>query len=107
MTKHINIATQYTRSPAGRFRSDGPFSGERFRDELLLPAFKDSADLVEVNLQGVLGFGSSFLEEAFGGIVRHGFIGRDELINRLIIRSDVNTYERRIKKYINDAKLER
>ena len=107
MTKRISIASQYTRSPAGRFRTDGPFSGERFREELLWPALSESTEEVEVDLQGVLGFGSSFLEEAFGGIVRHGLLTRTDLKRRLRIRSDVATYERRIWKYVDDAKPER
>jgi hypothetical protein len=51
--------------PAGRNRSDGPYSGEFLRDEKLLPVL--AQDKVIVDLDGTLGYGSSFLEEAFGG----------------------------------------
>jgi STAS-like domain of unknown function (DUF4325) len=67
--KSINIAKEFTRYPAGRFRSDGPYSGERFREDLLVPALKET-DVVEVELDGVAGYGSSFLDEAFGGLIR-------------------------------------
>ena len=47
--KQINIPQDYTRYPAGRYISDGSFSGQRFRDELLIPALQNS-DKVEVHL---------------------------------------------------------
>lgn len=98
----INIAEEFTRSPAGRHISDGPFSGEKFRQEFLLPALQNGSD-VEVNLSGTLGFGSSFLEEAFGGLVRYCGLLASDLKKRLNIISPVKTYEQRIWRYINEA----
>jgi len=97
----ISIASEYSDTPAGRYRTDGPFSGERFRDEMLLPALREN-DSVEVNLDGVVGFGSSFLEEAFGGLVRAGYLAAD-LKRRLKIRTSLATYQSRIWRYIEDA----
>jgi STAS-like domain of unknown function (DUF4325) len=102
MTTQINIATDFSRSPAGRFRSDGPYSGERFREEILVPALTKDERVV-VNLKGVLGFGSSFLEEAFGGLVRAG-IAADVLRRKLTVESELKTYEQRIWKYVADAR---
>ena len=68
----INIASQFSRYPAGRFVSDGPFSGEYFRDNLLIPAL-DGGEKVILQMDGTRGYGSSFLEEAFGGLVRKGY----------------------------------
>jgi hypothetical protein len=67
----IDIGKDYSRYPAGRFREDGPFSGERFREERLLGLFQ-AGSKVQVLLDGTAGYGSSFLEEAFGGLVRRG-----------------------------------
>lgn len=72
-TRTISIASDFSRTPAGRYRADGPAPGERFRDEWLLPALREQDGPVEVVFDGVAGFGSSFLEEAFGGLVRQGF----------------------------------
>lgn len=72
MQKLINVATDFSRYPAGRFYDDGPFSGEKFREEFLRPVI-DVRDTAEIELDGVRGYGSSFLEEAFGGLVRAGF----------------------------------
>jgi hypothetical protein len=99
--KMISIAKDYTDTPAGRYRSDGDFSGERFRDEYLVPALREN-DVVEVDLDGVMGFGSSFLEEAFGGLVRLGFAARD-LHRRLRVSAGMAAYRTRIWRYIDDA----
>ncbi|BAK76765.1 hypothetical protein NH8B_1950 [Pseudogulbenkiania sp. NH8B] len=66
---NISIARDFSRVPAGRYLTDGPYSGERFRDEQLIPAL-GSAEMVEIDLDGARGYGSSFLEEAFGGLLR-------------------------------------
>jgi len=71
----ISIAENFSRYPGPRYRKDGPFSGEEFREGYLQPALsaalKDGG-IVAVVLDGVAGYGSSFLEEAFGGLVRSG-----------------------------------
>lgn len=100
-TKLISIAKDFSPFPAGRYLADGPYPGERFRDELLMPALKAHAD-VTVDLDGTTGFGSSFLEEAFGGLVRKGF-SVDELKRRLHIKSERQSYEVRIWSYIAGA----
>ncbi len=69
----INIAHDYTKSPGGRFVTEGEHSGEDFRERILLPAFKEckkTGEKLTVVLDGGYGYGSSFLEEAFGGLAR-------------------------------------
>ena len=69
----INIAETYTKKPGGRFKKEGPFSGEDFRDSVLYPEFcktKQNNDVLIVNLDGGYGYATSFLEEAFGGLAR-------------------------------------
>lgn len=99
--KMISIAREYTDTPAGRYRNDGPFSGQRFREDILVPALNQN-EAIEVDLDGVVGFGSSFLEEAFGGLVRAGFKVA-ELKTRLRISTSLKTYNLRIWRYIEDA----
>jgi hypothetical protein len=70
--KHIDIGKDFSMTPGPRYRADGPYSGQQFREELLQPAFAEY-DLVVVDLDTPVGFGASFLEEAFAGLVRsHG-----------------------------------
>lgn len=100
----INIATDFSPSPAGRFYpADGDFPGQLFREKLLLPAVKEN-DRVVINLDGTDGYGSSFLEEAFGGLVRLGYSG-DVLRQKLQIESSRVSYPLRIWKYIQKADL--
>ena len=102
MTTVLTVASDFARSPSGRYPTDGPNSGERFREELLYPAL--SQDQVEVILDGVLTLGSSFLDEAFGGLVREKGLSPAELRRRLIIKSRLETYVTRIWSYIEDPK---
>jgi len=61
--------TDFTKYPGPRFKKLGPNSGEEFREDYLVEALKKDSE-VSVNLDGVIGYGSSFLEEIFGGIIR-------------------------------------
>lgn len=69
----LSIANEFSKTPGGRYRHEGPFSGQQFREELLLPRFEDALKAkvkLYVDLDGGYGYPSSFLEEAFGGLVR-------------------------------------
>lgn len=68
----IVIARDFSRFPAGRFNEDGPYSGQAFREKKLILALRAGKRFI-INLDGTAGYGSSFLEEAFGGLVRAGF----------------------------------
>lgn len=68
----INVARDFSKYPAGRYVDDGPASGQFFRQKFLIPALKESKPM-SIELDGTRGYGSSFLEEAFGGAVREGF----------------------------------
>jgi STAS-like domain of unknown function (DUF4325) len=96
--KAINVRDEFTRFPAGRYISDGSYSGERFRIQFLIPAL-NSADLVEIHLDGTLSPGSSFLEEAFGGLLRHGFTTSD-LASRLKIVSSDEVLVAEVRQYL-------
>lgn len=84
----INISKDYTTTPGARYKSDGPFSGEEFREKYLEPHFtnEDDQSKIEINLDGAEGYPTSFLEEAFGGLVRK--FGKKRCLNRLIFISD-------------------
>lgn len=100
-SRTISVAGEFSPSPAGRYMNDGPFPGELFRDRYLIPALKEHEE-VTVDLDGTSGFGSSFLEEAFGGLVRKGF-SEGQLRRRLHIRSSRKSYEIRVWDYIREA----
>ncbi len=91
----LSIAENYSQFPAGRYPADGPFNGERFRNDFLVPALKQAAqrgDRVVVLLDGVLAYSSSFLEEVFGGLVRTHVLPADSLKKALEIRANDVAY---------------
>jgi hypothetical protein len=65
----LDVAKAFASTPGGRYRSEGKFSGEEFRQDHVEPLV-DSGNDVEIDLDGPEGFTSSFLEEVFGGLVR-------------------------------------
>ena len=70
--KTVRVRT-HTDAPGARYVSDGTFSGEWFREEILIPAFREAWPKQEkftVDLDGVYGYAATFLEEAFGGLAR-------------------------------------
>lgn len=100
----INIATDFSKFPGGRYRKNGKFSGEEFRDDRLLPAL-EGGDVVTVLIHGTAGYGSSFLEEAFGGAIRAG-LTLEQLKKQLVIQAtdqSFQTYVDEIWQYINEA----
>lgn len=76
----IDVARQFTVQPWGRYEKDDiERSAEVFRKEFLVPALKAGVPFV-VELSNSNRYNSSFLEEAFGGLVRsEGFISKDIL----------------------------
>ena len=102
---NISVANDFSPFPAGRFLADGKFSGERFRDEFLVPALREH-DHVSINMDDVFGFGSSFLEEAFGGLVRiHGFTAH-ELRKALTLSGGVKSDRLLVWRFIDDAQVD-
>jgi len=97
----IKVANEFSRYPAGRFTKDGPYSGEHFRNKFLVPAF-EKEDKVIVELDGARGYGSSFLEEAFGGLVRLGLL-KEVIKRKLEIRATNASLKQEIEEYISNA----
>jgi hypothetical protein len=105
VTKVINLAKEFSSTPAGRFSDDGDYSGERFREEFLAPALKDNGnDKVEIILDGLEGVGSSFWEEAFGGLIR-GKKASSEIVKKKMVLQcqDDDTLVPLIQNYLNRA----
>lgn len=69
----INIAKDFSEIPGARFREDGEYSGEEFREDYLIPKFEEALKAKEklfIDFDGGYGYLISFLEEAFGGLAR-------------------------------------
>ncbi len=72
----IDVTADFTSRPFGRYREDGDRSAQVFREDKLIPAM-EAHEHVVVDLSGYNYYGSSFLEEAFGGLVRAGYSPED------------------------------
>lgn len=103
----ISIAKDFSRIPGARFPKEGNHSGEEFRKFLLLPKLKEAIDKKEklrVVLDGTAGLGTSFLEEAFGGLIRIDNISYDDIQSTLeYISEEDEDYIEEINQYIKDA----
>lgn len=99
---NVSIAAEFSRYPAGRTRQDGPLSGEVFREDKLEPLLRQGK-VITINLDDVLGYGSSFLEETFGGLVRNGFTAEQLRRQLLFISNDDPSLVTEIWLYIDHA----
>lgn len=97
----INVAKDFSKNPSGRYIEDGKASGEVFLKNILLPAVK-THDIVEINFDGVRGYGSSFLEEAFGGFIRETKMTLVEFFKKVKIITQDPLLEQEIKGYLED-----
>jgi hypothetical protein len=90
------IATQFSPKPGPRYRRDDPeTSGEAFREDVLLPLFDEAVrrnEKILIDLDGGYGYGSSFLDEAFGGLARAR--GTRAVLERIDFKSEEEFYLR-------------
>lgn len=105
----INICNDFTDTPGARYRSEGDFSGEEFRETILVPKYKEALktkDKLQIELDGGYGYATSFLEESFGGLARLYEI--QEVLDTLIfVSEDEPGLIDEIVEYIKNARRER
>lgn len=101
--KTIVVVKDFHPAPKGRYPSEGDFSGQRFRDEILAPAMNRN-DHVHVVLDGYNRYGRSFIDEAFGGLVRENGFTEQQLKTKLTYsHSLIKSLERLIAERIDAA----
>lgn len=103
----IKISKDFSDTPGGRYKSEGEYSGEEFRDNILIPQYDKAIEQgkkLVVNLDGCYGLATSFLEEAFGGLVRKK---KDRKILDIleITSSDRPNLREKVISYINEANI--
>ena len=103
----ISIAKDFSRIPGARFPEEGAYSGQEFRNNVLLPKLKNAIsahEKLKVILDGTAGLGTSFLEESFGGLIRIDNISYSDIKNTLILISDEDEdYIEEINQYLSEA----
>jgi hypothetical protein len=108
MDRQIVVGRDFAKYPGPRYARTGSSSGEEFRNRLLIPLLREAiknGTRLTVYLDDVAGYGSSFLEESFGGLIRAG-LSKDEILGHLVI--DAHTvrlkhHALRALEYISDA----
>lgn len=106
----IDIGECFSPYPFGRYSTDGPYNGERFREEILKPAYEDvknePSEKLTISFEHVKwAVGSSFLSESFEEFVKLERIDPAVFLSKLEIEEPDSTkgfYQNTIKKYILD-----
>jgi hypothetical protein len=100
----FSIAKNFSPFPGGRYRRLGPYSGEEFREDVLVRLLKEF-EAVTLVIDGVRGTPSSFFDEAFGGLIRlHGY-SPEELRKRVrIVSEEDKSWVDEIWEYVDSAK---
>ncbi|MBC2887294.1 DUF4325 domain-containing protein [Brucella intermedia] len=94
----LDIGRDFTLTPGARYKKHGDFSGEEFRTKLLAPALRRV-----INADGVLNvvidtvkrsYLVSFLDEAFGGLIRDEGFSLEQTNQHLNIVSSNKRFEK-------------
>jgi hypothetical protein len=88
----ITVIKDFHEKPYGRYRDDADgcdlTSGQTFREDILVPAL-EKFDHVVVDLTGYNRYGRSFLDEAFGGLIREAGLTSSFLEKKLTFKHDL------------------
>lgn len=98
----VKIASDFTRFPSGRYKKGGSTSGEAFRERFLEKPLREG-QVVRVDFDGTIGYGSSFLEEAFGGVVRALNVPSEFVLDHLQLVSTDPSIAEEVRQYIVEA----
>ena len=82
-TININLVQHFSDCPGGRYRANGEFSGEAFREDHLRPALADPANTVTIDMNHAFTIPPSFLDEAFGILVEE--MGEQKFRSRVLV----------------------
>jgi hypothetical protein len=107
----LHISKDFSKTPGPRYISEGMYSGEHFRDSCLYDKVKQAIEegtILKVYLDNTLGYATSFLEEAFGGLIIERDLNYYDIRKVLKIVSTEEEYLiDDIKKYLSDAHCEK
>jgi hypothetical protein len=103
----IKIAKDFSYAPGPRYIREGKNSGEQFRQDCLSPAIREAIakkQKLTVDLDGTAGYGRSFLEEAFGGLIRVEKLDYRAILDSLeVISQEQPAHKEKIDYYLKKA----
>ncbi len=104
---NLIIAKEFSEIPGARYPEEGDYSGQDFRKNYLIPKIKEAIEkhcILLIDLDGTAGYGTSFLEEAFGGLIRNDNFTYEQLNNIIEFKSEEDSeYINEINEYLKDA----
>ncbi len=101
----IDLEKDFSDDPYGRDEKDGEFNGKAFREQHILPALSNHQTIL-VELGNVIA-GSSFLDEAFAGLIRYCGFTLDQVKSRVLVHHDLQSYSIEINDYLERAAKEK
>lgn len=84
---NIHIASEWSKSPTGRYETDGKSNATSFKKKFIYEPLSRGKRFV-IDLDGTHGYGSSFLDEAFAGLVRDKHVRKEEFFNIFAFKSE-------------------
>lgn len=103
----ISVAKHFSTTPGPRYRHEGKYSGDDFRDHFLAPCYFKAVIMgvkLVIDLDGTAGFGTGFLEEVFGGMIRRKDIHADTFTNQIkLVSTEVPEYADEVLGYMEAA----
>lgn len=107
----FSIAENFSKFPGPRYVKEGKYSGEELRKQTLRnivkEAIKNKRSLL-IDLDGTKGYGTSFLEEVFGGLIREDGISLKDFNDIITFKSDEESFLiDDIKQYMFEASNEK
>ena len=89
IVEKIIIAKDFTDALGARYRTDGPWSGEQFLEDILQNKFEKAVQndgILFIDLDGVFGYPSSFVSGSFGKLSLDK--GAELLLRHIQFKSD-------------------
>lgn len=86
----FNVVNEFSRTPSARVATEGKYPGTDLREKIT-PIIKQAIEQNKsflIDLDGASGYGTSFLEEVFGGLIREEHFKYNDLKACLSIKSD-------------------
>ncbi|HEX8266442.1 MAG TPA: STAS-like domain-containing protein [Pyrinomonadaceae bacterium] len=103
----VKISKDFAYAPGPRYIKEGANSGELFRTTKFRSLVEEAIsknEILIVDLDGTAGYGRSFLEELFGGLVREDKLNYQEIVNHLeIISNEEPNWKNKISMYLKKA----
>lgn len=104
---NLIIAREFSRTPGPRYRQQGNYSGQEFRETILVKAVLRAIsknEILLIDLDGTSGYSTSFLEESFGGLIRLENISLSDIKAHVKFKSDEDVeYLEEIESYLQSA----